>query len=153
MKNLLKRRNPLKAKGGFTLIEMIVVLIIIAVLAASAIPGMMRYVDEARQKALLSQCRTIYIAAQTVATKAVTEGIDGDSPVKGTAVFSVSYSGTGGLMNNVYKALVTYYADMDEDEIGDFDVVGDANGKVLHVTYERNDDEVTINSDGSVDYD
>lgn len=155
MKELLVRsKKALKNKKGFTLIEMIVVLIIIAALAAAAIPGMMHYADEARQKALLSECRTIYIAAQTVATKAVTEGIDGSKPVKPSAVFS------GTTMTTGYKQVVAYYADM-YDEIGSaptsvtnqFDVYGSSStGKVTSVYYEKGGLTVTINDDGSIEY-
>ncbi|MEG0290031.1 MAG: prepilin-type N-terminal cleavage/methylation domain-containing protein [Erysipelotrichaceae bacterium] len=66
MKKLQKFKKDVK---GFTLVEIIVVLLIIAILAAIAIPTMIGYVDEARESEYIAQARTAYVAAQTVAIK------------------------------------------------------------------------------------
>ncbi|MEG0410971.1 MAG: prepilin-type N-terminal cleavage/methylation domain-containing protein [Erysipelotrichaceae bacterium] len=66
MKKLQKFKKDVK---GFTLVEIIVVLLIIAILAAIAIPTMIGYVDEARESEYVAQARTAYVAAQTVAIK------------------------------------------------------------------------------------
>lgn len=52
-----------KRKQGFTLIEIIVVLLILAILSAIAIPSMLGYVKEARDSAKLADARTGYLAA------------------------------------------------------------------------------------------
>lgn len=52
-----------KRKQGFTLIEIIVVLLILAILSAIAIPSMMGYVKEARDSAKFADARTGYLAA------------------------------------------------------------------------------------------
>lgn len=72
MNALLKQRAQklTKNKKGFTLIEMIVVLVILAILAAIAIPSMMKYVNDAREKTLVAEARSAYTAAQYVATQA-----------------------------------------------------------------------------------
>lgn len=54
---------------GFTLVEIIVVLLILAILAAIAIPSMLGYVNEARNSEYIAEARTGYVAAQTVATQ------------------------------------------------------------------------------------
>ncbi|MEG0095654.1 MAG: prepilin-type N-terminal cleavage/methylation domain-containing protein [Erysipelotrichaceae bacterium] len=66
MKKLQKFKKDVK---GFTLVEIIVVLLIIAILAAIAIPTMIGYVDEAKESEYIAQARTAYVAAQTVAIK------------------------------------------------------------------------------------
>ncbi|MEG0574199.1 MAG: prepilin-type N-terminal cleavage/methylation domain-containing protein [Erysipelotrichaceae bacterium] len=68
MKKLKQFKNDVK---GFTLVEIIVVLLIIAILAAIAIPTMIGYVNEARESEYIAQARTAYVAAQTVAIKRV----------------------------------------------------------------------------------
>ncbi len=59
-------RKLMKSKKGFTLVEIIVVLVIIAILAAAAIPAMLGFIDDAKGKALASEARSIYLAAQTI---------------------------------------------------------------------------------------
>ncbi len=55
---------------GFTLVEMIVVLVIIAILAAITIPALLKYIDKAAEKQVLIDTRMINLATQTVATEA-----------------------------------------------------------------------------------
>jgi len=56
--------NKMKRKDGFTLVELIVVLVILAILAAFTIPAMLGYINDAREKADLAEARAAYIAAQ-----------------------------------------------------------------------------------------
>ncbi|WP_455492395.1 prepilin-type N-terminal cleavage/methylation domain-containing protein [Butyricicoccus sp.] len=58
-----KRRSK---KGGFTLVELIVVLVILAILAALLIPALTGYIDKAREKQVVAQARQCVMAAQTV---------------------------------------------------------------------------------------
>jgi len=67
-------KKILKNKKGFTLIEIIVVLVIIAILAAATVPAMIGYVNEARGKAFASEARVGLIAAQAVVTEQVAAG-------------------------------------------------------------------------------
>lgn len=58
-----KRRSK---KGGFTLVELIVVLVILAILAALLIPALTGYIDKAKEKKIVAQTRQIVMAAQTL---------------------------------------------------------------------------------------
>ncbi len=62
---LLKARN----KKGFTLVEVIVVLVILAILAAILIPSMIGWIRKAEDKSAVVEARTMLLAAQTIASE------------------------------------------------------------------------------------
>lgn len=62
-----KRRSK---KGGFTLVELIVVLVILAILAALLIPALTGYIDKAKQKQIIAETRQVVMAAQTLVDEA-----------------------------------------------------------------------------------
>lgn len=62
-----KRRSK---KGGFTLVELIVVLVILAILAALLIPALTGYIDKAKDKKIVAECRQSVMAAQTLVDEA-----------------------------------------------------------------------------------
>ncbi|WP_050738865.1 type II secretion system protein [Acetobacterium bakii] len=66
MKFINKMRKKTK---GFTLVEIIVVLVILAILAAFTIPTMLGFVSDAKSKALIAQAREVYVAAQAAGTE------------------------------------------------------------------------------------
>lgn len=62
----LKMQNKRRAKGGFTLVELIVVLVILAILAALLIPALTGYIDKAKEKSIIAETRSVVMAAQTL---------------------------------------------------------------------------------------
>ena len=67
--NIKKLKEMRKNKNGFTFIEIIVVVVILAVLMAVAVPSVLKYMGEADDAKYMSQARGAYIAAQAEITK------------------------------------------------------------------------------------
>ena len=65
MKQMLK--NLKEKKGGFTLVELIVVLVILAVLAAILVPTLIGYINQANSEKDYATAQTVRVAAQAVA--------------------------------------------------------------------------------------
>lgn len=65
----MNSRKDIKNNKGFTLVELIVVLVILAILAAFTIPTMLGFVEDAKGKAAIAEAREIYAAAQTAGTE------------------------------------------------------------------------------------
>lgn len=59
----------MKNKKELTLVEIIVVIVILAVFMAVAVPSVMSYLDEADTAKMMAEVRGIYQAAQTAAVK------------------------------------------------------------------------------------
>lgn len=62
------------AKKGFTLVEMIVVLVILAVLAAVMVPSMIGWIDTAKEKQIILEARNGYLAAQALVQEEYVRG-------------------------------------------------------------------------------
>lgn len=61
--------KKLNTKDGFTLVEMLAVLVIMALLAAATIPSMTGFIRDTKRKAELSEARVVYIAAQAAVSE------------------------------------------------------------------------------------
>ena len=73
---LLKRLKKAKNKKGFTLIEISVVLVILGILAAIAVPAVMGYIDDAKESKYVVEAHSIYIVIQTEEARAKATAAD-----------------------------------------------------------------------------
>lgn len=117
----LKMQNKRRAKGGFTLVELIVVLVILAILAALLIPALTGYIDKAKEKAVLAETRSAVMAAQTLADEAYAEKtttgnvsvdeskITGLAEVKGTVSNVTCVGGKISTLNYQHNGRTCYY--------------------------------------------
>lgn len=59
----------MRGRHGFTLVEVLVILVILAVLAAVLLPSLTGYIDRAREQSAVSRARSAYAAVQTLLTE------------------------------------------------------------------------------------
>ena len=67
---MISMRTSPARRRGFTLVELIVVLTILAVLAALLIPALTGYIDKANEAKVLAEARTVLTAAQATVSEA-----------------------------------------------------------------------------------
>ncbi|MGL5258137.1 MAG: prepilin-type N-terminal cleavage/methylation domain-containing protein [Proteocatella sp.] len=121
-------KNLRKNKKGFTLVEIIVVLVIIAVLAAAAIPTMIGFVEDSKGKAEIANARAAYIACQAIATEEY--AVDG-SVEFGTGAYTIGGTAPSGKDDIQKKLDQMLKVDLNSAKV----TVTEANGKVSKVVY------------------
>jgi prepilin-type N-terminal cleavage/methylation domain-containing protein len=68
------RKHTNKKQAGFTLVEVIVVIVIIAILAAIGVPALTGYIDKAQDKQYITKARDLAIATHAVLDEAYADG-------------------------------------------------------------------------------
>ena len=155
MKFFRKMYQKSGEQGGFTLVEMIVVLVIIAILAAITIPALLKYIDKARDKQVLIDTRSVCMATQSAMTEAY--ATDTLKNTKGNAIpkyYVADKSGTD-TQKRYYQEIVdlagisslennksAFGAFVDNEGILSLLIYQDGNGKVAF--YFRETDEYKV---------
>ncbi len=103
----MQRLTKIRYKGGFTLIEMLIVILIIVVLIAIAVPAISGYRRDSEATADLGAAKTVYTALEATITQVKpTLGSDGTFPAfltagtTGVSIPTVDFNGDG--VNDYY---------------------------------------------------
>ena len=131
-----KRRSK---KGGFTLVELIVVLVILAILAALLIPALTGYIDKAKQKQIIAETRQVVMAAQTLVDEAY-----GTKDVGATITVS-NETGATVKIDDVAK-LAEVKGTINSVTVGK---IGDVPNKIAQVKYTKNGKKCTFTASDS----
>ncbi|MEG0979921.1 MAG: prepilin-type N-terminal cleavage/methylation domain-containing protein [Oscillospiraceae bacterium] len=136
--NMLKTLK--KDKKGFTLIEIVIVLVIIAILAAMLIPSMMGWIDDSKQKSLISEANSVKTAVEAEVVIAYANG-ETCTPAGFTASEATKHHWA-----NIEKKL-----DKDVKAVTSWGI--SANNKVTDFTYKGDDYDATYKSvDGKMQW-
>ena len=89
---MFEKIRKMKNKKGFTLVELIVVLVIMAILAALLVPALTGYIDKANKEKVVATTRMVVMAAQTEASEKY--GLKAAGQLNNGNNITVSYDGT-----------------------------------------------------------
>ena len=142
MKKGTNMKRKTGSEDGFTLVEVLTVLVIIAILAAVAIPTMNGFVNDAKRKPQTTQAREVYVAAQAAATGLAQSDVNSGKDVTYTSDDT-----------SAYIAQVKSLLGVDMDSASKFTIILKGQ-RVSTVEYTPADGEtITISGGDTVSYD
>lgn len=135
-----------KHRGGFTLVELIVVLVILAILAALLIPALTGYIDKAKKKQVVAETRMLHSAIQTVVTEvyASDEWEEYTNKASGYAKNAIADKTGEGKVKERYKEIVRLAEVPALDGKGVITAAVTENGRVMTVIYQNGKGQVGI---------
>lgn len=122
MKKLTKLNQLKQDKKGFTLIEIVIVLVIIAILSAMLVPSMMGWIDDSKKKSFLQEARSALTATQAEIANLYVAG--DPIPKEGFAKDSSNLDGVSKKVGRTVDADDIEWT-LDGDEIDTFTYKGD----------------------------
>ena len=130
-----------RKKGGFTLVELIVVIVIILVLAAVLVPSLLRYVSKAKNAAAINECSEVLQAAARTAVDLAAEGTLTSQILNDSRPVILKQANAGGSFET------TIQFEDDDAEILSFGYLSESN---LHVIYDiKHDPRIYIDVEGN----
>ncbi|MDR2600564.1 MAG: prepilin-type N-terminal cleavage/methylation domain-containing protein [Oscillospiraceae bacterium] len=72
--NTIKRTRRISKRGGFTLTEMIIVVVVVAIISAVALPSMLGFIRHGQQVNRMNIARTLYLSMQNQLSRGMVEG-------------------------------------------------------------------------------
>jgi len=115
----------MKRNAGFTLIELVIVIIVLGILAATAVPKFINLQDDAKVAAMKGVEAAVHSAANLVYSKAAIDGVETKAE---SATPKVVVAGKEILLDYGYP-LATSAALGNVVELSDFDIIARADGK------------------------
>ncbi len=130
----------MKRQGGFTLIELVVVIVILGILAVTAAPRFLNLQDDARQSALQGLKGAIDGAASITYGKAAIQGVEASGTGEDVEGINTIYGYPSADADGIAKAVVGLDSDWkvvasDDDSITYSFTSADANATTCIVTY------------------
>lgn len=119
-----------KNRKGFSLVELIVVLVIMAILAAALIPSLTGYIKKTKEQSVRSECQSAVQAAQTIASGAYADG-NGKYEVDGVAL---DFTDDVTAATAKYKTAIETLAEVPSGTVTSVTVT---DGRVIALTYTR----------------
>lgn len=125
----MKKKN--KNRKGFSLVELIVCLVIMAILAAALVPTLIGYIKQTRQSNAKNEAAACVSAAQTIASSAFADP-DGVYHNQGDGGDVKIVNGTVDSSSDI-TAVIEYLAEVKDDSV--VSVTFDANNTVATLEY------------------
>ena len=116
--------KTLKSKKGFTMVEIIIVLVIIAILIGAAVPAMIGFVNEARGKGMSAEANACRTAFQSAMSEYMAMNPDDDPEDFDLATMGAYTLGAGISIEDKVIEMLDDDFDMDRLQIVEFNAGG-----------------------------